>query len=391
MFKYLILLNALVLSGVAAYYSVLGLMTIFAAAAIPVAIMGSALEAGKLVTATFLHNHWKSIGYLMRTYLTTAVVALMLITSLGIFGLLSKANIDTNLNILRAKQTIEQIDRQVGALTREQQESELAATTAREQSLNQSNDEIDLLRTQLQQAQDSIDALDRATELNDVKAIQTLAGVAADGSFGPNTQKAVQAFRLDKQNVIDDLNQRIRLLNDRLDERQITIEVIDNSAEIRTLTVERFTLERDLLSLEAEVGPIKFISELVYGSSEGATMDESVRMLILIIVLVFDPLAISLLLAFNALNNKGRKHVEQTIEPIQEERTDAGEGDRSGSDDTPEEEEAEDTEEYGFSDSEEDLDYWKKVVEEQHTLDVAPKPRIQKPRGKMAKARKNLI
>ena len=92
--KYLLLLTALSLSLVAGYYSIVGLATIFAAAMIPVIIMGTVLECGKLVTTVFLHQRWYELGWQLKTYLTTAVVVLMFITSMGIFGFLSKAHIE---------------------------------------------------------------------------------------------------------------------------------------------------------------------------------------------------------------------------------------------------------------------------------------------------------
>ena len=390
MFKYLILLNALVLSGVAAYYSILGLMTIFAAAAIPVAIMGTSLEIGKLVTATFLHNHWKSINFFLKTYLTAAVVVLMVITSLGIFGLLSKANIDANLTVQQAYQRIEQIDRQVNKLEEEQRLSEEAYRNASKQNLDQSNDEIDLLTSQMRQAQNSLKLLETAVQLNDVRKIQTIVGVKVDGRYGPNTEKSVAAFKLNEENKINDLNGRIRLLNDRLQDQKIVIELVDNTDAVRTLTKERFVIEKEVSELEAEVGPIKYISELVYNSSEGNTMEEAVRWMIIVIVLVFDPLAISLLLAFNSLNQKGKRNAieNQKIDP----KIVGKDQHWSDSRTSTREEEARD-EEKEASDSEEELNLWKKEVKEQPIDSVAPTgdaiPRkIEKRRGKMAAARK---
>lgn len=379
MFKYLILLNALVLSGVAAYYSILGLMTIFAAAAIPVAIMGTSLEIGKLVTATFLHNHWKSINFFLKTYLTAAVVVLMVITSLGIFGLLSKANIDANLTVQQAYQRIEQIDRQVNKLEEEQKLSEEAYRNASKQNLDQSNDEIDLLTSQMRQAQNSLKLLETAVQLNDVRKIQTIVGVKVDGRYGPNTEKSVAAFKLNEENKINDLNGRIRLLNDRLQDQKIVIELVDNTDAVRTLTKERFVIEKEVSELEAEVGPIKYISELVYNSSEGNTMEEAVRWMIIVIVLVFDPLAISLLLAFNSLNQKGKRNAieNQKIDPKIVGK------DQHWSDSRTSVRE----------DSEEELDLWKKGVKEQPLNSVAPvgnivPKKLEKRRGKMATARK---
>jgi len=388
MFKYLILLNALTLSAVAAYYSIIGLITIFSAAAIPVAVMGTSLEVGKLVTATFLHNHWKQINWLLKTYLTTAVVVLMIITSLGIFGLLSKANIDANLTVNQAYQRIEQIDRQIVRLNEEQKLSEEAFQKASERNLTQSNDEIDLLRSQLRQSQGSIDNLDTAIQLNDVRQIQTIVGVKVDGRYGRNTEKAVNAFRLNEEKKIADLNDRIRTLNDRLQEQKVSVKVVDNADEIKELTQERFAIEKEVTELEAEVGPIKYISELVYNDSANTTMEEAVRWMIIVIVAVFDPLAISLLLAFNSLNKKEEKENEKTVEPVQEPikeetRTVASEEDGSTG-----------IIEY---DSEEELEAWKKVVKEQPAEQAVPSmPRkiatakLEKPRGKLAMARKNI-
>ena len=407
MFKYLLLLNALTLSAVAAYYSILGLITIFSAAAIPVAVMGTSLEIGKLVTATFLHNHWKKINWLLKTYLTTAVIVLMVITSLGIFGLLSKANIDANLTVNQAYQRIEQIDRQVTKLEDEQKLSEEAAREASKQNLTQSNDEIDLLRSQLRQSQNSLESLDTAIQLNDVRQIQTIVGVKVDGRYGPNTEKSVRAFRLNEEKKIADLNDRVRTLNDRLQEQKATVTVIDNAEEIRSLTQERFVIEKEVTELEAEVGPIKYISELVYDDSANTTMEEAVRWMIIVIVLVFDPLAISLLLAFNSLNNKGRtdepnKNSKRRIyedeypTSFDVEGKSSNEGDRSRSFIETEEESSteessseEDHYQSESSDSEEELRIWKKEITEQPTK-VAPLRELKKRRGKLASARKNL-
>ena len=95
--SYLILLVAIAISGVAAWYSIAGLMAIFSAASISIAVMGSVLEVGKLVTTSWLYQNWRTVPFLLKTYLTIAVVTLMLITSMGIFGYLSKAHIDQTL------------------------------------------------------------------------------------------------------------------------------------------------------------------------------------------------------------------------------------------------------------------------------------------------------
>ena len=115
LFGLITFLTALTISGVAIYYSVAGLVAIFAAAAVPIIIMGTALEVGKLVTAVWLHRYWAKAAWWLRTYLSIAVFVLMLITSMGIFGFLSKAHVDQNLSSDTVTQRIEIIDNKVRA------------------------------------------------------------------------------------------------------------------------------------------------------------------------------------------------------------------------------------------------------------------------------------
>ena len=143
MFKYLLLLNALAISAVAAYYSILGLVIIFAASMIPVVIMATTLEVGKLMTATYLHNYWKETSWILKSYLTLAVIILMFITSLGIFGFLSKAHIEQNLGSKKVLQQIEQIDRQISKLEADRELSAQRANNAIENKTKQTNDEIE--------------------------------------------------------------------------------------------------------------------------------------------------------------------------------------------------------------------------------------------------------
>ena len=109
----LTLLSALSVSGVAIFYSVIGLATIFPGAFVPVIIMGSVLEVGKLVTASWLYRHWKQTRFILKTYLTVAVVVLSLITSMGIFGFLSKAHLEQNLQSQNLTQRIDIINNKI--------------------------------------------------------------------------------------------------------------------------------------------------------------------------------------------------------------------------------------------------------------------------------------
>ena len=115
LFGLITFLTALTISGVAIYYSVAGLVAIFAAAAVPIIIMGTSLEVGKLVTAVWLHKNWKKAPLFLKTYLSIAVVVLMLITSMGIFGFLSKAHVDQNLSSDTVTQRIEIVDNKIKA------------------------------------------------------------------------------------------------------------------------------------------------------------------------------------------------------------------------------------------------------------------------------------
>ena len=308
------MLNALIISAVAAYYSILGLIVIFAASVIPVAVMASALEVGKIMTATYLHNHWKETGWILKTYLTGAVAVLMLITSLGIFGFLSKAHIEQNLGSKQIFQQIEQIDRQITRLELEQEQSSARVQEQIDSKRIQTNNEIDVLNSQIRAAQRNLDNLSQAQTLGDIRQLQTIAGVKVDGRFGPNTEAAVQKFVLRENLKIEELNSRIKELNDRLQDEIKVLKTIDNEDEIRTLIQDRFTLEKKITEFEAEVGPIKYVAEVVYGESNNDLLEEAVRWMIIVIVLVFDPLAIAMLLAFNTLHKGRNKNVEMVEE-----------------------------------------------------------------------------
>ena len=369
MFKYILLLNALIISAVAAYYSILGLVVIFAASAIPVIVMASALEVGKIMTATYLHNHWRTTGWILKSYLTIAVAVLMLITSLGIFGFLSKAHIEQGLDGKQVAQQIEQIDRQIAKLETDAALSIERANQINDSKSKQTNDEIEVINSQIRAAQRNLDALSQATQVNDVRTIQTIVGVKVDGRYGPNTERAVNSFRLREETKINEANGRVKELNDRLEKDLQTISTLDVTDEVQALTLQRFELEKEITKFEAEVGPIKYVAEMVYGNSSGDLLEEAVRWMIVIIVLVFDPLAIALLLAFNTLYHKEKKveHPKNTIEE----------------DDVLEEDDSEGYYPYVFGPIEEEETLSKKAVTEQ-----VAKPAPMKRRGKHSAARK---
>ena len=234
----LTLLTALAISAVAAYYSIIGLIAIFSSAVIPIAVMGVVLETGKLVTAAWVYHHWKRTPVLLKTYLISAVVVLMFITSMGIFGFLSKAHIEqTTVNSDNTLQ-IELIDSKI------QRE-----------------------RTTIERAENTLAQLDNALE----KYVE-LGAVTK----GLNARKEQEGERNELNTTID-----------------------ESTDAIATLTKEKSQLNADRIAIEAEVGPIKYIAELIYGESSTGVLEDAVRGVILIIVFVFDPLAVLLLVAAN--------------------------------------------------------------------------------------------
>tara|TARA_R110000803_G_scaffold2544_6_gene8660 strand:- start:6865 stop:7980 length:1116 start_codon:yes stop_codon:yes gene_type:complete len=247
----LTLLVALSISIVAAIFSIAGLAAIFAAAKIPIIVMGSVLEVGKLVTAVWLHRYWKEAPILLRSYLTVAVIVLMFITSMGIFGYLSKAHIDQTIGTSDNSVFITQIDNKIG----------------RQQKRIDTSEEV-------------ISQLDQA--------VQTL--ISYDRIRGPEGSIAVRESQKPER----------AQLNSIVDSASDTI------AELQT---ERSALSREQIILEAEVGPIKYIAELIYGDAEPALLEKAVRWMILMIIFVFDPLAILMIIAANMTLMENRKKV----------------------------------------------------------------------------------
>lgn len=240
----LTLLTALSLSAIAAWYSILGLTAIFAAAAIPIIIMGSALEIAKVVTTIWLHKFWHKATLSLKLYLVPAVIALALLTSMGVFGFLSKAHIDQ------------------GVPT-----GDIAAKVALiDEKIKIQKENITTARAALAQMDAQINArLDR-------------------GNTEQGAERAVQIRRQQQA-------ERNKLLK----------EINEAQTIITKLNEERAPIASELRKVEAEVGPVKYIAALIYGDNTDQTLLESaVRWVIILIVLVFDPLALVLVLAANS-------------------------------------------------------------------------------------------
>jgi len=240
-------LSAISISVIAAGYSIVGLATLFAGAVVPIIAMGSALEVGKLVAASWLYHNWNSdVPRLLKTYLFGAIIILIFITSLGIFGFLSKAHLDqvkpTSSNAIK----IQVIDKQIS-----------------QQNLI------------IERAEKQITLLDKALEVY-----------------------------IDKEYVSRGLKERKKQEEERTLLNNAINEASDKIAELTNQKAE-LSLAQD--KIEAEVGPIKYVAELIYGENAQDNFDKAVRFVILILIFVFDPLAVLLLIAANISLRQWRK------------------------------------------------------------------------------------
>jgi len=243
-FSNLTLLVALSLSSVAAWYSIIGLTAIFAGAVIPVIIMGGILEIGKITTTVWLRKYWGRAGFLLKLYLVPAVIALALLTSMGIFGFLSKAHMEHGI------------------------------------STGDSQDKLSLYDEKIKTQRDNIELARKALTQMDNQVDQRL-------SRGDSENSAERAVQIRRQQA----GERSKLQKD----------IGDAQKEIAKLNEERAPIAAENRKVEAEVGPIKYIAALIYGDNADNNMLESaVRWVIILLVIVFDPLAIALVLAANA-------------------------------------------------------------------------------------------
>ncbi len=307
----LTLLSALSISGVAIFYSVIGLATIFPGAFWPVVIMGSVLEVGKLITASWLYRQWKFTPFLLKTYLTTAVVLLSIITSMGIFGFLSKAHLEQNLASDTLVQRVDIINDKIESQTvyiERQKAVILRSEKAIDRAGKDFTQDITVQENIINSAYARLEVLDA-----DVKAYTD----QGKGFFkGDNIKRGVelrtqQKPERDKLNAeIEEAKELIQKYRDQSrqggDSNNLIIEQAENNIieaqnKIDDLIIDRQPLEKKLINLEAEVGPVKYIAALAvdWGMTEEVNLSKAVRWVILLIIVVFDPLAVLLLIAAN--------------------------------------------------------------------------------------------
>ena len=249
----LTLLSAISISVIAAGYSIIGLATLFAGAKVAIIAMGSALEVGKLVAASWLYRNWNSnlLPRLIKWYLTIAIIVLVFITSMGIFGFLSKAHLDQVRPSQDNSVQIVLIDKQIN-----QQEIIIARS---EKTLN---------------------LLDKALEVY-----------------------------IDKEYVTRGLKERKKQKEERdflNDEIRIAMDVIAK------LTLDKSSIELEQLKIEADVGPLKYVAELIYGDEAKDHFDEAVRIIIMVLIFVFDPFAVLMLVAANISFKQRQMHKSLT-------------------------------------------------------------------------------
>ena len=237
-FGLLTLLVALAISTVAAYYSIVGLMAIFAGATTAIAIMGVVLEIGKLVCASWTFQNWKTSPFTIRSYFIVAVIVLMLITSLGIFGFLSRAHITQSSPTALLVERIERIDLK-----------------------------INQRQTQIGRYQGRLDTLDQALQ----RYIEL-------GAISKGLRK------------IGEMDNETKLL-------KIKIEGLEN--EIDDLTDEKYERKTKLNLAEVEVGPIRYVASMLYDDVSESQLEQAVRWIIVLLIFVFDPLAVVLVIAAN--------------------------------------------------------------------------------------------
>jgi chromosome segregation ATPase len=375
-FTILLAFAALIISGTAAYFSIVGLAAIFAAAFIPTVIMGSAVEVGKLITVAWLHYDWDKIGKQLKYLLCFPVLVVMLITSIGVFGFLSRAHVAQTAaaeesvaqveriekEVVRLEDIIERAEAKVADLesgtfkvdnaTQEQIDKEQARIDSAYERVQPAIDEQNaIIAGQTKLFEDQIAAIDAELaklqayiDAGEIKKAQQMIGEKSPGGWGPKTtetankwraernarkdqllkkieeatqnnqtivaaRKEIQRLRGKAEQQIADSNALINRLRDKIANSQKadnTDELLDQqytrirtaNTDIETLTDEKYVLEAEYRQLEAEVGPIKYIAEFVYGGeADKDLLEQAVKWLIILLLLALDPFAVLLVMA----------------------------------------------------------------------------------------------
>ncbi len=358
-FALFVLFTALCISATAAYYSIVGLMAIFSGAVVSIAVMGTVLEVGKLVTASWLYQFWPRIPKLIRSYLTISVVILMLITSMGIFGYLSKAHLQQNAmseeevaqievyaeKLTRSNAKIQRWNDDIGRLNRgENVRVDLLIKNEQEQ-LNIIYDRIKDEKAQLKVIADEQIAVQESklTEYaertkNDLALLQE----RPDGKVDEETGKTEKEIAIDKvrkrdrgvswvardkmrkvseqlRNDYDKIDKeyapQIKTVNTRIQELRQQAQLKTEDIDTKIIQLEGFIESEQTVAdnarvtklqheskyreIEVDVGPVKYIADMIYGDDARTMLDSAVRAVIITLIFVFDPLAVLLVVAGN--------------------------------------------------------------------------------------------
>jgi len=282
-FPITIALSSLSLAAVAAYFSIIGLTTIFPGVFWSIVIMGSALEVGKLVTAVWLHRNWKTAGRLIKSYLAIAVLVLSGITSMGIFGFLSKSHIEQEAGSFEYSSQISMLDKKLESINSRRSSLEAQKVT---------NEQL---------KSDDYLSLERLNErLKDLDSI--IAQIREKGGFSvsSNIEKEYKNQSIERSSIAKEKNTiQTRLESYRTKLENIIFPQLENfEQEYLSINLDKSKLQSQLKELEAEIGPVKYIAQLIsdFGGPE-VDSESAVRMVILILIFVFDPLAILLVVA----------------------------------------------------------------------------------------------
>ena len=361
------LFSALAVSAVAAYFSIVGLIAIFSALPMSILAMGIVLEIAKLVTASWVYQYWERIAFMMKTYMILAVVVLSLITSIGIFGFLSKAHMDqaasagdAGAEVTRIEQLVERERGKIESLEeriaridnggtldvsdsiRQQEEIRDTAWERIQGDIDYAEEQIDKIRTSLESdlaiEQSKLDGLDAivasyTTQGTTGNAFNRTDNVAK-GLEVRESQKAerdaidlkmkelrdyseaqiagyrnqISQYRADTQATIDSANEEINRLRDNESNAQegrdeqidsLQAQIDDIFIRISDYNEDLFEKRSIVRQLDNEVGPVKYIAQLLYGESGTAAVDSAVQIVIILLIFVFDPLAIILVIAAN--------------------------------------------------------------------------------------------
>jgi hypothetical protein len=258
-FPYIVYASAFALAGSAAYYSVFGLSKLFSAQALAVVIMAGTLEVSKLITASYLHRYWKRIGLLLKTYLVTAVFVLMFITSIGIYGFLVSAYQTTADQLTVLDKQVDVIE-----LKRERFQTQL--------------DEYSVEKKQLSE---SISELSKGLSNNVIQYRDKETGEIIT-TTSSSTRKVLERQLDDSKQQRNTVNLKIESLTDSI-----------TSLDLQVLDIESNN------DVAAELGPLRYVAELT-----NQPMNQVVNWFILIFIFVFDPLAVTLLIAAQIANKK---------------------------------------------------------------------------------------